>query len=87
MTRQAKQRIAKNGNVLWPLDLALALLGGLVLFLVLRLLSFEDSDPLKNAWTYVLGVPTVLVAVSMLTHVLSNETVERSIQIGFLLHF
>ena len=85
MTRQAKQRIAKKGNVLWPLDLALALLGGLVLFLVLRLLSFEDSDPLKNAWTYVLGVPTVLVAVSMLTHVLSNETVERSIQIGFLL--
>ena len=73
------------GNTLWPLDLALALLGGLVLFLVLRLLSFEASEPLKNAWTYVLGVPTVLIAVSMLTHVLSNETVERSIQIGFLL--
>jgi hypothetical protein len=75
----------KKGNVLWPLDLALVLLGGLVLFLVLRLLSFDDSNPLKNAWTYVLGVPTVLVAVSMLTHFLSNESVERSIQIGFLL--
>lgn len=71
--------------MLWPLDLAFALFGGLVLFLVLRLLSFDDPDPLKNAWTYVLGVPTVLVAVSMLTHVLSNEAVERSIQIGFLL--
>jgi hypothetical protein len=85
MTNRAKPRNTKKGNVLWPLDLAFALLGGLVLFLVLRLLDFSDPNPLKNAWTYVLGVPTVLVAVSMLTHVLSNETVERSIQIGFLL--
>ncbi|XZE18685.1 prenyltransferase/squalene oxidase repeat-containing protein [Pirellulaceae bacterium SH449] len=75
----------KKGNMLWPLDLAFTLLGALVLFLVLRLLSFDSPDPLKNAWTYVLGVPTVLIAVSMLTHVFSNESVERSIQIGFLL--
>lgn len=85
MMSRAKPNSTKRGNLLWPLDLALALLGGLVLFLVLRLLDFSDPNPLKNAWTYVLGVPTVLVAVSMLTHVLSNETVERSIQIGFLL--
>ncbi|MFN7874204.1 MAG: prenyltransferase/squalene oxidase repeat-containing protein [Pirellula sp.] len=85
MKSRAKPTSTRKGNLLWPLDLALTLLGGLVLFLVLRLLDFSDPNPLKNAWTYVLGVPTVLVAVSMLTHVLSNETVERSIQIGFLL--
>jgi hypothetical protein len=75
----------KFQNGLWPLDLAFVLLGSLVLFLVVRLLRFDNPDPIQNAWTYILGVPTVLISVSMLTHVFSNETVERSIQVGFLL--
>jgi len=73
-----------NATGLLLLDVAFALFGALVLYLIVRLLSFDDPNPLQNAWTYVLGVPTVVVAVSMLTHVLSNEVVERSIQVGFL---
>ena len=73
-----------NVTGLMLLDVAFALFGVLVLYLVVRLLRFDDPNPLQNAWTYVLGVPTFVVAVSMLTHVLSNELVERSIQVGFL---
>jgi hypothetical protein len=76
------QRTNVSGLVL--LDVAFALFGALVLYLVVRWLSFDAPNPLQNAWTYVLGVPTVVVAVSMLTHVLSNEVIERSIQVGFL---
>lgn len=71
-------------NHLWLLDIAFFLLGGLLLILVLRLLRFDSPDILTNAWTYVLGVPTVLIGVAMLTHTLSNDVVERSIQVGFL---
>ena len=73
-----------NATGLLLLDIAFVLFGALVLYLVVRLLSFDDPNPLQNAWTYVLGVPTVVVAVSMLTHALSNEVIERSIQVGFL---
>lgn len=77
-------RSANNPTSLLLLDTAYFLLGGLVLYLVLTLLPFDDPNPLRNAWTYILGVPTALIALSMLTHVLSNEIVERSLQIGLL---
>ena len=70
---------------LWALDAALLLLGLMVLLLVLRLLRFDDPNPLQNAWIYVLGVPTCLVATSMITRVLANDFIEKSIQLGFLL--
>ncbi len=76
--------IPNNATSLLLLDTAYFLLGGLVLFLVLTLLPLDDPNPLRNAWTYILGVPTTLIALSMLTHVLSNEIVERSLQIGLL---
>lgn len=77
-------RSPNNATSLLLLDTAYFLLGGLVLFLVLTLLPLDDPNPLRNAWTYILGVPTALIALSMLTHVLSNEIVERSLQIGLL---
>ena len=61
------------------------MLGMMVIGLVLRLLRFDDPRWIYNAWTYALGVPTVLVTASMLARVLVSEAVERSIQIGFLL--
>ena len=76
---------AKRHSGLWALDAALLLLGLMVLLLVLRLLRFDDPDPLHNAWLYVLGVPTGLIATSMITRVLANDFIEKSIQLGFLL--
>jgi len=75
----------KSGTGLWVLDAALLLLGLMVLLMVLRLLRFDDPDPLYNAWLYLLGVPTVLIATSMITRVLANEIVEKSVQLGFLI--
>ena len=75
----------KSGTGLWALDAALLLLGLMVLLMVLRLLRFDAPDPLYNAWLYILGVPTVLIATSMITRVLANEFVEKSIQLGFLI--
>lgn len=70
---------------LWALDAALLLFGLMVLLMVLRLLRFDDPRPLYNAWLYLLGVPTVLIATSMITRVLANDWIEKSIQFGFLL--
>ena len=69
----------------WLLDLALVLFGLLVLFLVTRILRFDDPSLLSNAWTYFLLVPTVLIGSAMLARVLLSEQAERSIQAGFLL--
>ncbi|HUP77204.1 MAG TPA: prenyltransferase/squalene oxidase repeat-containing protein, partial [Pirellula sp.] len=60
------------------------LLGLMVLFLVVRLTRFDDPRPLYSAWSYLLGVPTILIAISMITRVLANDAVEKSIQLGFL---
>ncbi len=75
---------AKKNSGLWALDAALSLLGLMVLLMVVRLMRFDDPHPLSNAWFYLMGVPTVLIATSMITRVLANDMVEKSIQIGFL---
>ena len=74
-----------EGAGIWPLDLALVMLGALVSILVVRLLRFDDPRPLHNAWTYLLGIPTAFIATSMLARVLVSERMEKSIQIGFLI--
>lgn len=76
---------AKPNSGLIALDAALMLLGVLVLLLVVRLLNFDDPNPFYNAWTYLLAIPTVLIATSMLTRVLTNDLVEKSVQLGFLI--
>lgn len=76
---------AKPSSGLVTLDAAFMLLGVLVLVLVVRLLRFDDPNPFYNAWSYLLAIPTVLIATSMLTHVLANDLVEKSVQLGFLI--
>ena len=66
---QPKRSVRSSPNAdlgLWPLDLALAILAVLVIGLVMKLLRFDDSSWLYNAWTYALGVPTGLIVMSML---------------------
>ena len=67
------------------MDIALLVFGLMILWLVLRLLRFDDPNPIYNAWLYLLGVPTILIATSMLSRVLTNDWIEKSIQFGFLL--
>jgi hypothetical protein len=73
-----------NSSV-WLVDLAIGLLGFLVMMMVLRVFRFDDPRVLYNAWTYCLAIPTVIVGSTMLAHVLIPQSAERSIQTGFLL--
>lgn len=70
---------------IWLLDLGIALLGILVMVMVLRIFRFDDPRILYNAWTYCLGIPTVIISSTMLAHVMIPQNAERSIQTGFLL--
>ena len=82
-----KRSVRPVPNADWgllPLDLALAILGVMVVGLVMKLLRFDDPRWLYNAWTYALGAPTGLIVISMLLRSFVSEQVERSIQIGFL---
>lgn len=85
VTKNASNPSKLYGHDVWLLDLALALLGVLVLVLVARILRFDDPRFLQNAWTYFLAVPTVLIGSAMLARVAISEQTERSIQAGFLI--
>ena len=85
ITGSSPQRSKLYSHDVWLLDLALALLGVLVLVLVARILRFDDPRFLQNAWTYFLAVPTVLIGSAMLARVAISEQAERSIQAGFLI--
>ncbi|MFN7733965.1 MAG: hypothetical protein ACK5OB_18860 [Pirellula sp.] len=74
----------KSPRGLWLMDVAFVLMSTLVMFLVMRTMRFDDPRILHNAWTYFIGVPSLLIALSMLTRVLVSEHLERSIQVGFL---
>ncbi|MCY3006713.1 MAG: hypothetical protein NTV29_12170 [Planctomycetota bacterium] len=75
----------RPSSSVWLVDLAIGLLGFLVMMMVLRVFRFDDPRVLYNAWTYCLAIPTVIVGSTMLAHVLIPQSAERSIQAGFLL--
>ena len=78
-------RSKSHGPAMWPFDLALGAISTLVLILVLRLLKFDDPKPLKNAWTYLIAVPGIVVVISMCLRLVSNRLIERTLQISFLI--
>ncbi len=73
---------AKKGLAM---DMVLVLVGGSTVWLVNRYLSFDDSRPLHNAWTYLVAIPLGLVAVDMLLRTVVSRFIERTLQIAFLL--
>lgn len=75
--------IADSDRV-WPLDLSIAALAGLVLYLVVTQLKFDDPRPLFNAWTYAVAVPVIALVLAIICHGLVSRQVQKSIQLGFL---
>lgn len=69
---------------MWPLDLGLIGLGGLVFYTVTSQFRYDDPRPLYNAWTYVVAVPMIVVALSLLARGVMSKFFEKSIQLGFL---
>ncbi len=62
----------------------IAALAGLVLYLIVTQLRFDDPHWLFNAWTYVIAVPMIAFALAFVSHGLVSRHVQKSIQIGFL---
>lgn len=62
----------------------IAALAGLVLYLIVTRLRFDDPRWLFNAWTYVIAVPTIALVLAVVSHLLVTRYVQKSIQIGFL---
>jgi hypothetical protein len=75
----------KSSERMWPLDLCLLGLGGLVFYTVTSQLRFDDPRLMYNGWTYAVVVPAAVALVSLLMRSVASKFVEKSIQLGLLL--
>ena len=78
------KRASSKGASVWPIDLALLVISCLIMVLVLRYLRFDDSRLVYNAWTYLIGVPSIMILLSMVFHLTTGKFVERTMQLSFL---
>ncbi len=69
---------------MWSLDLALAALAGLILYLIVTQLRFDDPRWLFNAWTYAIAVPTIALILAIVLRSIASRYVKTSVQLGFL---
>lgn len=76
----------QNGNAerTWPLDVFIAAFAGLVLYLAVTELRFDDPRWFLNAWTYTIAVPAVALSMAFLSHGFVSRYVRRTIQLGVL---
>ncbi len=84
MSATSSPRSAQPNERVWPLDLALIVLGGLVFSLIVSKFRFDDPRPLYNAWTYALLVPAIVVGLSVVAHGITSRFLEKSLQLAFL---
>jgi hypothetical protein len=70
---------------MWPLDLSLAVLGGLVIYTIATRLPAGDPRWYYNPWLYAAIVPLGVVGASLLLRNVASRFVRRSLQLGFLL--
>lgn len=73
-----------NPDRMWPLDVCIAGLAGLVMYLIATRLSFSDSRPMHNAWTYAIAVPLTAIGMDIVLRRIASHYVQKSVQIGFL---
>lgn len=64
--------------------MSIVALAGVVLYLIVTRLQFDDPRWMFNAWTYVVAVPTIALLLAFVSHRLVSRYVQKSIQIGFL---
>jgi len=74
-----------GGERMWPLDAALAALGGLALFTSFSYLPSDQPRWWLNPWTYAAAIPLVVIALSLTLRYVASRFIRRSLQLGFLL--
>ncbi|MCG8649009.1 MAG: hypothetical protein MI861_04205 [Pirellulales bacterium] len=75
---------ATDQDRMWALDVSLAALAGLVLYLVVTRLRFDDPRWLYNAWTYAIAVPLTALILALALRFIASRYIQKSIQLGFL---
>ncbi|MGI9470110.1 MAG: hypothetical protein ACR2NZ_01170 [Rubripirellula sp.] len=78
------ERQSEDLDRMWPLDLSIAALAGLVLYVTVTQFRFDDPRWLFNAWTYCIAVPLVALFLAIFSHGIVSRYVQKSIQLGFL---
>ena len=68
----------------WPLDVFIAAFAGLVLYLAVTELRFDDPRWMMNAWTYTIAVPAIALMMAFFSHSFVSRYVRRTIQLGVL---
>ena len=68
----------------WPLDVFIAAFAGLVLYLAVTELRFDDPRWMLNAWTYTIAVPALALSMAFLSHGFVSRYISRTIQLGVL---
>ena len=69
---------------MWPLDMSLVALSGLVLYLVVTRLRFDDPRWLFNGWTYAVAIPLTATILALALRGVASRFVRKSVQFGFL---
>ncbi len=69
---------------MWPLDMSLLALSGLVLYLVVTQLRFDDPRWLFNAWTYAVAIPLTALVLALILRAVASRFIRKSVQFGFL---
>lgn len=70
---------------MWPLDLSLAVLGGLVIYTIATRLPVGDERWYYNPWLYAAIVPLGVVGSSLVLRNIASKFFRKSLQFGFLL--
>lgn len=78
------EQAATDSDRVWPLDLLIAALSALILYLAVKHLRLDDPRWLYNAWTYLIAVPAVGLLLAGISHLVASRYVHKSVQIGFL---
>lgn len=68
----------------WPLDVFITAFAGLVLYLAVTELRFDDPRWMLNAWTYTIAVPVLALSMAFFSHGFVSRYVRRTIQLGIL---
>ncbi len=84
--RKTRSRAATAfDDQLWPVNVALALLGGFSIGVTAAFLRFDDPRPLHNAWTSIIGIAVITGAVMVGMRWVSNRMVRRGMQLAIAL--
>ena len=70
---------------LWPINVALVVLGGLTAVVIPFLLRWDDTRPLYNAWTWLTALPIVIGLLVWVLAQVDERAVNRAAQLAALL--